>query len=371
MIKFLRLNNFKCFANQAIDFAPLTLLSGLNGMGKSSVLQALLLLRQSYHQGLLPRTGLALNGDLVNIGTARDAFYEDAEEEFVSFDLKWADGSESKWIFEYEHEADVLNLISEPVSSKIFTNKLFGDDFHYLYAERLGPRGSLEKSDFHVQQHKQIGVRGEYIAHFLGTFGRKVKSLKGMIHPEAASYDLIDQTEAWLGEISSGTRLSFVEHTGTDLISLRYAFTKGDQLSSDYRASNTGFGLSYTLPVIVAILSADPGSLLLLENPESHLHPKGQAKIGELMARAANCGVQIVVETHSDHVLNGIRVAVRKGILPPENVRLHFFERNPDSICIDVISPAIDRNGRINRWPEYFFDEWDKALEELLMPMED
>ena len=155
-----------------------------------------------------------------------------------------------------------------------------------------------------------------------------------------------------------------------DLISLRYSFGIEKQLSSDYRATNTGFGLSYTLPVLVAILSAKPGALLLFENPESHLHPKGQAKIGELMAKAANCGVQIVVETHSDHVLNGIRVAVRKGLLPPENVCLHFFERHADKACSEIISPIMDRNGRIDRWPDYFFDEWDKSLEALLIPME-
>jgi len=75
MIRSLQLRNFKCFKSQSIDFAPLTLLSGLNGMGKSSVLQALLLLRQSYERKLLPDTGLALNGDLVQIGTTTDAFF--------------------------------------------------------------------------------------------------------------------------------------------------------------------------------------------------------------------------------------------------------------------------------------------------------
>ncbi len=141
----------------------------------------------------------------------------------------------------------------------------------------------------------------------------------------------------------------------------------------DYRASNTGFGLSYTLPVLVAILSADPGGLLLLENPESHLHPKGQAKMGELMARAASCGIQVVAETHSDHVLNGICIAVRSGILPPDDASLLFFERQEDGgiAKIEAVSPRIDRNGRIDQWPDGFFDEWDKSLETLLMPVED
>ncbi|MDM8551520.1 DUF3696 domain-containing protein [Desulfobacterales bacterium HSG2] len=371
MIQSLHLRNFKCFENQSVTFAPLTLLSGLNGMGKSSVLQALLLLRQSYHQGALPDTGLALNGDLVNIGTGKDALYEYAEDDAVSFNLQWTDGSASQWIFEYNPEADVLNLASEPVSSEIIVRPLFADDFQYLHAERLGPRVFSEKSDFQVRQKRRLGTRGQYAVDFLATFGRQIKSLEGTAHPKAVSAELFDQTEAWLGEITPGTRLRLVEHPDRDLISLRYAFLTGREAGSDYGATNTGFGLSYTLPVLVAVLSAKPGALLLFENPESHLHPKGQAKMGELMARAASCGIQIVVETHSDHVLNGIRVAVRKGLLPPDSVCLHFFERRADIAHSEIISPIMDRNGRIDRWPDGFFDEWDKSLEALLMPMED
>ena len=81
MIRTLRLQNFKCFEDQTLSFGRLTLLAGLNGTGKSSVLQALLLLRQSYQQGLLLQTGLSLNGDWVRLGTASDALFEGAQEE--------------------------------------------------------------------------------------------------------------------------------------------------------------------------------------------------------------------------------------------------------------------------------------------------
>ncbi len=87
MITSLCLKNFKPFEEQLLEFRPLTLLSGLNSTGKSSVLQSLLLLRQSYQQGLLPKTGLALNGELVCIGTAQDALYEEAKEDLISFTI--------------------------------------------------------------------------------------------------------------------------------------------------------------------------------------------------------------------------------------------------------------------------------------------
>jgi predicted ATPase len=78
----------------------------------------------------------------------------------------------------------------------------------------------------------------------------------------------------------------------------------------------------------------------------------------------------VIVETHSDHVLNGVRIAVHNGILSPDLVAIHYFARaeTADRVCCRVESPAMDRDGRIDRWPDGFFDEWDKSLEHLLGP---
>ncbi len=92
MIRLLHLQNFKCFENQPLDFRPLTLLTGLNGTGKSSVLQSLLLLRQSYQECLLAGTGLLLRGNLINIGVGTDALFEGAKEEIISFELALKNG---------------------------------------------------------------------------------------------------------------------------------------------------------------------------------------------------------------------------------------------------------------------------------------
>jgi len=95
--------------------------------------------------------------------------------------------------------------------------------------------------------------------------------------------------------------------------------------------------------------------------------------MGELISRAAAAGAQVVVETHSDHVLNGVRVAVHGGIIEPESVALHYFTRVEEEgrVHSSVESPVIDRNGRLDKWPEGFFDEWDKSLERLLVPKEE
>ena len=86
--------------------------------------------------------------------------------------------------------------------------------------------------------------------------------------------------------------------------------------------------------------------------------------MGHFLARAAACGIQVVLETHSDHVLNGIRVAIKQGDIGHEDVQINFFRHEDGRSCIDT--PRIDQDGHIDLWPDDFFDEWDKQLSELL-----
>ncbi|MDJ0618854.1 MAG: DUF3696 domain-containing protein [Calothrix sp. MO_192.B10] len=363
MITSLCLKNFKPFEEQLLEFRPLTLLSGLNSTGKSSVLQSLLLLRQSYQQGLLPKTGLALNGELVCIGTAQDALYEEAKEDLISFTITWKHGEESIWEFKYNREADVLDLVTQ-TNHESYKSSLFNDNFQYLQAERIGSRPFFEMSDFQVRQHKQLGTKGEYTAHFLSLYRDKDIPHNHLSHPTAISLSLLNQVEAWMGEISPGTRIEIRSNPDMDLVSLQYPYG----LSNPRRSTNVGFGITYTLPVIVAVLASSLDTLIMVENPEAHLHPKGQAKMGELLALAASCGIQVVVETHSDHVLNGIRLAVHRGKLDHQDVQLHYFQRleKEGKIVTEVISPRITRSGRINKWPDGFFDQMEKDLMELM-----
>ena len=170
--------------------------------------------------------------------------------------------------------------------------------------------------------------------------------------------------------VSPGTRLHTTPHPGVDAVQLSYSFQRTTGSTNQYRPTNVGFGLTYTLPVLVALLSSRQGGLVIIENPEAHLHPKGQVALGELLARVANAGVQVIVETHSDHVLNGIRVAVAKGLTLPQDVQIHFFTRTRDSRH-DVVTPVLDTSGRLDYWPEDFFDQWNKSLEALLLLRED
>lgn len=366
MIKSLSVFNFKCFKEQSFALRPLNLLTGQNGMGKSSVIQSLLLLRQSDLAGML-HTGLLLNGELVRLGNAQSVLYEGAAEEVIRVQLQGSDGTRWSWTFDARRrEADVLPLLDppEPSSNPAFVSFFDAGGMHYLAAERIGPREAHVLSDYHTEQLRDIQSDGRYAVAYLAAHQDDPVA----ILRDAPSSRLLDQVTAWMSEISPGIRLTTEKFSAVNRVSLGVSFSSGRATSGNLRPTSVGFGVSYTLPVLVALLSARPGDLVLIENPEAHLHPRGQMAMGELLSRAAAAGVQVIAETHSDHVLNGARLCVKQAVLQPDQVGLFYFVRGDedDRIIHRVVSPAIDRDGRIDQWPEGFFDQWDLALEKLL-----
>jgi predicted ATPase len=105
---------------------------------------------------------------------------------------------------------------------------------------------------------------------------------------------------------------------------------------------------------------------LLLENPEAHIHPQGQSAMARLTCAAAAAGAQVIVETHSDHILNGVRLSVKHELLSAEDVVLQYFHREDGGI--GIVSPAMGSDGMLSQWPQGFFDEWDRTLDQLLDP---
>lgn len=365
MIDSINLINFKIFAEQNIPLAPLTLLSGLNGVGKSSAMQAMSLLRQSHESGLLRGDGWLLNGELVEIGAGEDLLHENASGSHVAIELT-EEGEASRWQVDYVQQGDVLHY-ADGAEPPVAQGVLFGDGFQYLRADRINPMVSYPKSYHAVSQRRFLGSRGEYAAHFLSHYRDEPISDASLKHPESdTTSGLLAQVNAWMQEFSPGVSINVHEIEKTDFVRLSYTFGSGIDESNPYRPTNVGFGLTYSLPIVIACLSTAPGGVILLENPEAHLHPQGQVAMGRLTALTAATGVQVVVETHSDHVLNGIRIAVKQGILKPGQSLVHFFRRDPASGSAVIDSPAITEQGRLSFWPDGFFDQWDKSLDELL-----
>src|SRR5579862_5553319 len=135
MLTELKLQNFKCFEEESFPLRALTMLTGLNSTGKSTVLQAMLLLRQSHEDRILQNIGLTLDGPLVQLGTARDVLFEGAKEESIRFGLLWDDGMRAAFTFGYDQATDVLTFLSSEIEDKFTDQSLFTDRFHYLEAE--------------------------------------------------------------------------------------------------------------------------------------------------------------------------------------------------------------------------------------------
>lgn len=165
MIRQIKADNFKCFEHIDIECSNLNLLSGINSMGKSTLIQTLLLLRQSYEQNALEK-GIYLNGKYTNLGIGKDVLYTDAAENKISISIE---DEENALYTEYKYNgsADFLSLTAKIQMEDLKSMNLFGGGFHYIAADRLGPQSSYEKSYYEVWENKQVGNHGEYAVHYL------------------------------------------------------------------------------------------------------------------------------------------------------------------------------------------------------------
>ncbi len=369
MIKFIRIQRFKTLNDAQFPLAALNLFSGLNGMGKSSLMQTLLLLRQSFEKNTLPKHGLLLKGEYVSLGTGQDILSENAEKEIIEFTLTWENEEPTHFSFAYESKSDLQPVTAEcKTAADMFSEKsLFTKQFQYLSADRISPKSSYEVSDYYVRDLNSLGNHGEYTAHYIAEYGLSQLPIEALKHPDSPSLYLLDNLDKWMSEISPGIRIHAELQPAMNVVSLNYAFQQATEMTADFKPQNVGFGLTFVLPILTAILRSKPGDLLIIENPEAHLHPAGQSVIGRLCAIAANNGVQLFIETHSDHFLNGVRVAVKEKVVPVNQVKVFYLERSDTSVHEAlVINPEIDENGRIDIWPKGFFDEGDRLLEKLL-----
>lgn len=377
MISNIEIKNFKSIKSKVFALRNLNVLLGLNGQGKSSFIQSLLLLRQS--KGHLTEH-LNLNDEkLIRIGKAKDALYQYAKEN-MSFQVEFSESKILNLFFEYVSDSDIMkvkdssNRLDTPMDEALFTN-----NFQYLSADRVEPKSLHSKSYSSITIDRNIGKKGEYTVHFLEVHGDENIAFENCIHSDTIvsvnnknekfkDKRLIHQVNLWLSEISPEVQIKTTDLT-SDFVQLAFEYkqpTFGE--TNAFKPENVGFGISYGLHVVTALLSAKPGALLIIENPESHIHPKGQAKLGELIALVAQNDVQIIIETHSDHIVNGIRVGIKEEKLSKDKAMLFYFkkiveEQEQYSAISDIV---LDKNGTLSEYPENLLDEWTNQLAKLI-----
>jgi predicted ATPase len=343
MIKSVEILGFKSLAKQTMPLGSVTLLCGLNNSGKSSVLQAIRMYCNSADgkDPLLPGHG--------SVDELRSKF------------VLPTDPIKVTCVFE-ENKSDALTLNpSEYESPQRSPFTIF------LSADRLGPRTSLPLFEG-FKKYPSIGEHGEYVIGFLDAL-RDSKVPKILHHQKSQGETLEYQVAAWLTEIAPGTNLFFEIDRKID--SSRVEF-------NSFRPTNTGFGLSYSLPIIAALLGAATeknekgwgdswdehwdtarqtrGVLLLIENPEAHLHPSAQTALGRLISLSASAGIQIIVETQSEHIMDGVRLSVKRNEIDHNSVVFNYLSRSKDGVS-ELLTPIVAADGKLSFWPEGFFDQ--------------
>jgi predicted ATPase len=354
------LENFKCFAGIQVDTRQLTVVTGVNGSGKSTLLQALLLAREA---ALRPAAGVVpLNGPYgLALGEALDVLRVDAAEQLITITVH-DEGIPYTYRFEVPNERRLHLTVTDRPDAEPPTLTQLGTDFAYLMAERLGPRDQLVVASDEVG-HLGVGVQGEFTAQALA-MNETLTVPERLRHPRTAEHGVVTlrtQVEEWMADIVRRLRITAQWPAGLNATLLRFEEV-GSFAPSRLRPTNMGFGVSYVLPIVVAGLLARPGGLLLIENPEAHLHPAGQSLVGRFLARVASTGVQVVVETHSDHVVNGIRLAAAVDQTIESTAAVILFARDAHAGFEPI---ELDDAGGLSRWPAGFFDQMDLDLGRL------
>lgn len=368
MLTRLDLQYFKCFEILRLPLGHLTLLSGTNASGKSSAIQALVLLHQTMREHEWS-TRLLLNGEAIKLGTVSDVV--DKVHGRRSFEIGVVDDEQTySWTFigeraelsmevhcvtlgqETNNQPKSLRHLLPPITDTSLANRL--RNLTYITAERIGPREVYTLEDRQIAS--VVGPAGEHAMSVLHWW--RDETVLDELVIEGVVNQRLRQVEARMRMFFPGCGLEVQQIPNVNAVTLGL---RTSEETDFHRPIHVGFGLTQVLPIVIAALSATKEDILLIENPEVHLHPAGQALMGQFLAQVASAGVQVIVETHSDHVLNGIRRAVKASRIQPKQVALHFFRpRSTDKA--QVVSPQMDANGNIDTWPDGFFDQFDKDM---------
>lgn len=391
MLTEIKVENFKCFKDETIfPIEKLTLLTGVNGKGKSTTIQSLLLPSQSVLENKNSNI-LVLNSDWVKLGSFDDVkstgsaarseiglsycFENTERNKYVTLNMKFSrkyidddedvedEGNlllksvEIESNEEGEFQSDSLDIIRGLDESILNSVKSYLVDFSrvsFISAERIGPRSFHESAS---NRTFGVGKFGEHTASEI--YRNREKDVRQeLIHSSGETPKLPDQISAWVSYIFNSGTVSVTSISE----SLKRMLISPDGSANNYKPENVGYGFSYCLPIIVAGLVAKEGDVIIIENPEAHLHPSAQNRITNFLCKVAASNVTTIIETHSPSILNGVRLAVKESVLHNEDTSILFFGESSKEPLSRVV---IEKDGLISHWPKGFFDQEEIDLDRL------
>lgn len=367
MLTKLEIQNFKCFkSRQTFPLSRVNLFTGYNGRGKSSVFQSLLLLAQSLYDNRHLRK-LMVNGMFCNLGIFEDLVHYGGDDKSIHFAIE-SDMQDSPKMVELSYIEDNArsgrmnglivdnvdffetrqDLLGESTSKeKSLGNypseihKLF-ENFQFVSADRMGPTPFEAKHD--IFDNNPVGNTGEF---------------KLNVIAESQIEDLLSES---IQRIMDGGEMHVDGGDKTNEVLKLFFSTLND--SHQVKAINSGFGYSYIIPILLSILTKKDGCLFV-ENPEAHLHPCAQSRLmKELIRLSRKQNVQLFVETHSEHIVNAMRLCIlEEGYdgFSNKDVTLYFFDKDLSVKPLTVMS-----NAQIPEWPAGFFDQAERDAATIL-----
>lgn len=336
MIKKLFVKGLKSISDIEINCAKLNIITGTNSSGKSTLLQALLIAAQNTN------SNMGLNGDYISLGDFTVAKNFNISDKSICIGIE----TESQ---------KIENLCFD--EDGITQNDFYQKDWNikYLSCDRIGAKDIYTKK---FTDDKDVGVNGEYTIFSLEKY--KSDILPETLTANQDSYTLISQVNYWLNYIL-GASIFTEDVVGTDYVKCFYITSEGKQV----RPKNIGAGLSYLISVLVMCLLSNEDDILIIENPEIHLHPQAQSKVCEFLYFIAKSGRQLFIETHSDHIFNGVRAGIATEHMDSKDISVNFFAMDTPN-CTYNTEVKFGKRGRILNYVDGLFDQFDIDLNRML-----
>lgn len=361
MLTRIQLTNFKSWRELDMPLAPLTVLFGTNSSGKSSVLQALLLLSQNILSDTWEGVNFGGNSnDYVNLGSHRDVVYGHELSNTISIGLEWRLYKNNK------RDDGTLFLYSEDGLSGTSIQKTLIDLFVTLQSGLKNREESLHYLG-PIRQHPQRSylwsgaIPNKIEADGENTIAVLIASERGHI----SLGRLHERVAEWL------VKLELVDGFATKTLDVDKRFYETTVTIGKVESAllDVGFGISQVLPVITTLFFVPEGSIVLLEQPELHLHPRAQAHLADLFLHVAETRkLQLIVESHSEHLLRRLQRRIAEAESPyasPENIKMYFCDKGENGSTAQEVK--VDAYGQILNWPERFFGDITGDLEKMAM----
>lgn len=396
---------YKSLVNkQRIEIRPLTILAGANSGGKSSIMQPVLLLKQTIDAPYDPGS-LLLGGPNVRLTSAAQVLSKKSGSSAVKeFTVEFEIGNKKVELCFRHVPKKGLEIFSNTISVERIGTVISMNDNSDALAKSLANHISRWPAELTKVGILEVVRDRSFLNVEMLVEDRRIKL--PILNPGEGLVEIIaklihvpglrgnperDYRTSAVGDSFPGTFevyvASVIKHwqsskddklsqLGTDLENLGLTWKvkaeQRDETQVELKVgrlphslqggaqdlvsiADVGFGVSQTLPVLVALLAAKPGQLVYIEQPEIHLHPRAQRAFAKILAEAARRGVIVIVETHSALLLQGVQTLVAKDELAPELVKLHWFQRDSEGVTA-VTSADLDNTGAFGDWPEDFDD---------------